>query len=296
MIKKLYISFVLLVSVVCANAQHHTNRSIQAYQLKDYKLSLLYSDTAITLDAEKNNPTLWRVRAFAYKELYKASKDLDGTDISNSIDCFIKAIELDTEKTDLASNRKSVKYLASKYWNASVAIIQEMYRTDYDRSIVYYERYKEILRKLDNDISFKLQDVEVFNGLGQVHSTMYQQNKDSLYLYEKALDYHYKAFELDTNNMSANLSIGILYYNKGVDLILSLPIDADLQKIFETQDKTIELFLKSKPFLLRAHYKDPKNREVLTGINGIMYELNDDEQIKYWKGKLDELKNLEGGN
>ena len=296
MIKKLYISFVLLVSVVCANAQHHTNRSIQAYQLKDYKLSLLYSDTAITLDAEKNNPTLWRVRAFAYKELYKASKDLDGADISNSIDCFLKAIELDTAKTDLASNRKSVKYLASKYWNASVAIIQEMYRTDYDKSIIYYEKYKEILNKLDNDISFKLQDVEVYNGLGQVHGTMYQQNKDSLYLYEKSLDWHYKAFEIDTNNASANLSIGILYYNKGVDLILSLSIDADLQQIFETQDKTIELFLKSKPFLLRAHYRDPKNREVLIGINGIMYELNDDEQIKYWKSKLDELEKLEDGN
>src|SRR5690606_23424687 len=94
----------------------------------------------------------------------------------------------------------------------------------------------------------------------------------------------------DSNNRNANYHIAILYYNKGVDLILSLPPDADLPKIFETQDKTVELFLKSRPFMLRAYYLDPKNKNVLQGLKGIYYELNDKQQIEFWDKKLKELE------
>jgi hypothetical protein len=121
-------------------------------------------------------------------------------------------------------------------------------------------------------------------------SETYERNKVKYADYaDLAIKYLQVSLKIELDNLTANQLIGVLYYNKGVDLILNLSPDASLDELIKVQDHCVELFLKSEPFLLQAHKKDPTNCEIMTGLKGVRFNLNDKEQVKLWDDKLREL-------
>ena len=69
-----------------------------------------------------------------------------------------------------------------------------------------------------------------------------------------------------------------------------MDFETDLIALSETQDKTIEIFKKSLPFMEKAYQLNPKRKETLQGLEGIYYSLNENEKYDKIKQELIELE------
>ena len=58
-------------------------------------------------------------------------------------------------------------------------------------------------------------------------------------------------------------------------------------------DHCVSLFLKALPYMLKAYDLNFRRKDVLEGLVGIYYGLNDDEKYEKYKAELDALKNSE---
>ena len=102
-------------------------------------------------------------------------------------------------------------------------------------------------------------------------------------LYEEVL-------ELDENNISANYNLGILYYNKGADIVNNMDYSLDLAELNRIQEELYIIFKKSLPYMKRAYDLNPKKEETLIGLQGIYLSMNDKEKSEAYKQELEKLK------
>jgi tetratricopeptide (TPR) repeat protein len=96
---------------------------------------------------------------------------------------------------------------------------------------------------------------------------------------------------MDPNNISANYNLGIIYYNEGVEIVNNMDYSLDLFELNAVQDKIIELFKESLPYMTKAYELNPKRRETLIGLQGIYFSLNDIEKSEAFKQELEALDN-----
>ena len=110
---------------------------------------------------------------------------------------------------------------------------------------------------------------------------------------DRAINLYEHVLSLDTNNASAYYNLGILYYNKAASLINKMDYDEPLDVVNEKLDHCVSLFLKALPYMLKAYDLNFRRKDVLEGLVGIYYGLNDDEKYEKYKAELDALKNSE---
>ena len=290
MIRVITISLILTFAVLTGVSQvSYTHRALKAYQAKEHEVAKAYIDTAITVPAENNDAQTWLIRGYVYLELYKEGYKDEPRPVAE--EAFKRVLQLDPDGDSGDRAKKGLYNLAVSYYNVAV---NSMNDKAYMEAEPNYKKYRELVKIARPKTDLGQKDIQFYNALGSLMQAIYTNNKKSKpELWDRAMENFQKTFTIDSTNRSANYHIAILYYNKGVDLILSLPPDAPLDQIFEIQDKTGELFLKSRPYMLRAYYLDPKNEDVLMGLKGIYYELNDKEQIEFWDNKLKELRGEE---
>lgn len=94
----------------------------------------------------------------------------------------------------------------------------------------------------------------------------------------------------DLNNARANYNLAILYYNKAVNIIDKLDPDSDLPTIDKVQDQCVVIFKQSLPFMLKAYQLNPNKKDVLEGLAGIYFALNDLSKSNEFKQKADAMK------
>ena len=112
---------------------------------------------------------------------------------------------------------------------------------------------------------------------------------------DKAKEVYKKIIELDGNHMRANYNLALLYYNQAVNIMNNMDDDDDdIFLLNDIQDQCIELFKKSLPYFNKAHELDPNNKEVLIGLGGVHFSLNDMEKSEEYKAKLQKLQESEG--
>lgn len=285
----LYISLLLVfIAPISFGQVNYTYKALKSYQRDSLELAQSYIDTAITIPVENQDPQTWLIRGTIYFKLYRnVAQEESYLDVAE--ESYRRIIQLDSGKSELTGKAKTGLYnLSVQYYNTAVNTMNDK---EYKQAEPNYKRYRELIKIARPNVDIEEKDIKFYNALGALTQNIYVSDKKGKpHMWQEAMDAYATTYALDSNNRSANYNIGILYYNRGVDLILSLPADAPMEKIFEVQDQTIELFLKSRPYLLRAYYLDPTDEEVLIGLKGIHYELNDKEQIEYWDKKLKELK------
>jgi hypothetical protein len=91
--------------------------------------------------------------------------------------------------------------------------------------------------------------------------------------------------------LDANYNMGILYYNEAVTKIQESEYETDLIALSQLQDECIEIFKKSLPYMEKAYALDPNNKNVLLGLSGIYFSLNDEAKSNEFKAKYDALNN-----
>ena len=268
--------------------QNYTGKAYGFYQEKNYDSAAVYIDKAVKSDFDKQNSKTWQLRGVIYRNL-EASNGISNREIA--IESFVKAREVDSTHQYAKEIANYLYNINVRYYNDAVGYLQQGELEKSEASyLVYKGNYKSILN-LEHD--FKDQDIEFYSVLGGAwfkKNTQVDANEKSK-VYQNAINAFQKTLDLDSLNYSANYGIGISYYNQGADLITNMnPFESDLEEIDRVQNLSIEMFKKGEPYLKRAFTINPNEKEVVEGLTGIYYSLNEDDEYNYFKNLLEKME------
>lgn len=229
-----------------------------------------------------------------YKELFKERE----ADIKQSpyriiaVESFKKSLSLEPDGTYSESSRKNMKYLAETVYNHAAVLLTPQ---DYKKALSNYKFYKEITSTAYPNTDFKEKDILFNLALATIYSNLAEEDSTSAEeYYGKTVDLYKEILVIDSNNVSANYNMGILFYNQGVEIVNNMDYSLDLEQLNEVQDRIIILFKKSLPYMLKAYKLDPKRRETLIGLQGIYFSLNDIEKSEKYKTELENIDSEKG--
>ncbi len=283
----------MLGSVSLLYAQNKLTYAVQALQNGDLNKAQELIDAATEDTLFSNDSRTWYYRGFIYKELYKQNqKDNKISPYRNTaIESFKKAFNLNNKEGEIfESTKKNLIYLASTIFN-DAAISFNPY--DYQLAIKNYDTYKELMRFVDPNVDFTERDIQFKLALATTYTQMAAgDTSNSEERMEKVLNLYNEVLAVDSNNVSANYNMGILYYNRGVEIVNNMDYSADLVDLNKIQEEIYTLLRKSLPYMKKAYDLNPNRKETLIGLQGIYYSLNDTDKSESFKKKLEKIKEL----
>jgi hypothetical protein len=254
-----------------------------------------FIDKAIADTGVRKYATSWYVRGFIYKELYKKyeAQSKKSTYRDTSTNCLIKSVKIDTTEANKKECNGTLKYLAATYYNDASNMMDSLH---YATAMAFYYKYKQITKQIDpannqnaTDISFNLKLGEVYSYLS-LHTN---DDKQRSMFCDSAKKADNRVLAINPNDVSANYSLAILFYNQAVYIINQMDYDADISKLNAAQDTSVHLAMQSLPFMQKTYQLDPKKKDAVKGLEGIYYLLHDTQKFEEYEQKL---KELEGQN
>lgn len=289
MIRLRYIaSLIALFFVVIFYGQSNIDLAYKNFKEKNYSVARDYIDKVIHEEGINKDPQVWQLRALIYKRL---TKDLGVAARDTAMSSLAKADQLDESgdfKQKIAGYRKNI---VIEYYNDAVV---ELKSGKCEKSEKSYNKYKDLyLSKVDQAKDFKSQDIEYYLALSSKYENLAKlesdetKNKD---LMDKSLEALDKVLKLDPKNYEANLRIGIIHYNRGVKLILSLTPDVTLEDCNRINKESVEIFNIALPYFLTAYEANPNKKEIIEGLAGIYTNLNNKDKAKEFVEKLKQFE------
>jgi tetratricopeptide (TPR) repeat protein len=294
--KQWYILVVLVLSSVAAFAQPRLTLIAMAHcnngQLDSAQL---YIDEAITLEEGASDAQSWTYRGYIYKAIYKANERSDPNSPARitSIDSYKKSIALLNEGLSQEQSLQGITYLSKTYYNDAVRALNAK---NPEQAIKNYAEFKEIKAYIEPAHNFKEEDIRFYNIIASsVYTVIYDADREEkAVFFDKAIEAYKSVLQLDSNDYNANYNTGVLYYNKGVNNIKGLDPEAPIPIIVGTQDECVVLFKKALPYMLKAYNLNPKRREVLIGLSGIYFSLNEINKSNHYNKLLEEVDKSKG--
>lgn len=287
---------VLVVSILMlgnnfSQAQNKAiSKAVAELQAGNLDSSRVLIDGASIHEDTKNDAKTWYYKGFIYKKIYTTNESSDKQSKSReqALQSFEKFFELDTVSDLHQSATKTVKYLSSTLYNDAAGLLNEGKDTE---AINNFERHKSSMKIIDKNYDSSSLETQFYLVLGQQYNQLYEQKRTENKPYlDKTRDTYSYVISLDSNNMSANYNMALLYYNDAVDIIKNLDYDMDLITLELIQDECIHLFTQSEPYMLKAFILDPCRQATLTGLSGIYFSLNNMEWSKKIQEMLEEIK------
>lgn len=276
--------------------KNYTREALKFYELNNLAEATKYSDSAIMSETEKNLAYTWHVRGYIYKDYYKNIDKQNNQSAARwkAIEAYSKSIELDKENKFTENNLKNIEFMATSFYNDAVRTLTI---ETYLQSEEFYNTFKKILNNHAIKIDFNKSDAEYYNAAATVMLKAYnKQDNDTDKYFDKAIEFYSKVLTVDEENCLALYQIGILYYNRGVDIILSLDDTAELEKVIDAQEKLTHYMSLSEPYLKKAWEifksgKECKNvSEIIEGLKGINYQRQNTQEMQYWEKIQKEYK------
>jgi tetratricopeptide (TPR) repeat protein len=271
--------------------------AIEKYGEKNFEEALAYIDTAITMcDDLKNDPYAYHIKGFICYELFKSTEvdDPYSPMRAEAFDAFLKSNELDANKEFTDKNTKSLKNICIRIQKN---IAQTLDTLQYTEAIKLDKIYHDAVERSGVKLDLKEHDITFNNMIGNIYVELYENDKMGREHYiDSAVAYYNRALAIDTLGFDANKNLGYLYHNLSIDIILNMNPEDDILQMYENQEKSSTLGLKSLPYLKRAHEQQPKNRDVLYGLAGIYFMLQEKEKSDFYQKLYDELTKEQQGN
>jgi len=280
-----HILFVVLIAFSNAGlTQDLTAKAHAMFQSKDYEAAKILIDSAI-VTREKYNSQTWQLRGLIYRKL--EPQTIQNREVA--IASFLEA-----RKTDSTGiyKEKINEYLTNtiiRYYNDAVTYLGEGKYSESEKSYVTYkEKYRTLLVLNEN---FDARDVEYFNALGGGYTKQLSQiiGKEYDIVFALAVNSLSKVLAIDSMNYLANLNTAVLYYNKGADLIVNQAPDTPIEVFIENLAISEQLFLQALPMMKKAYTINPESVEVIEGMAGIYFGLNDDANWTLYQTQLDKI-------
>lgn len=187
--KQFFFLLLLLILSVVENGMYAQQwRYDRAYNLYRQKLTedaVAAIDSVIVHPETKNSALSWTTRAYLYFDLYKKTdKQKLYSALRDTIISSLKksyALIPDTDTTDiLQNNRRMTIVLATHYWNIARVFLQDS--LNFDKSLIAYNKYKELVWFPDTTTTPNAQDGEYFNARASVviqyYSEKWKKNKN----------------------------------------------------------------------------------------------------------------------
>ncbi|MGZ3883438.1 MAG: tetratricopeptide repeat protein [Bacteroidia bacterium] len=290
-----YIVFILAIAGGMGGGLYAQNDKVakaqELYGAKDFEGAKTMIDEAVRHPESQKDPFAWSVRSFVYYELYKKSGDklkLNSALRDSSVHSAIVSGSLKADEKTEAGNKSLLKNFAGSYYNICKSLLQDS--VNFDRSQLAYKKYKDLYVIVDPAFDFKQKDIEYFSAVGSQFSDRFNADNTKTQFGEVGKIALMKVLELDPKNISANINLGIIYYNQGVNLINQMDLDTPLDKLEVIQDNSAKLFKQSLPFMNKVYQLDPKNVKALESLRQIYQALNDPEKSIEFNKKLEEAK------
>ncbi|MDR1645512.1 MAG: tetratricopeptide repeat protein [Tannerellaceae bacterium] len=120
----------------------------------------------------------------------------------------------------------------------------------------------------------------------QLYDVMGRVYESGLRDYANAETYFIKALEVDPNYVEALSDLGRIYYNQGVTRLGEANMLNDTKQYQEESAKAKDLFRKALPYFEKAIQQKPDEREYLTALRGIYYNLNMNDEFNAVEAKM----------
>ncbi|MES2761580.1 MAG: hypothetical protein V4677_05215 [Bacteroidota bacterium] len=237
-----------------------------------------------------NDPASWHIRSFAYIQTYKQAGTGNTSKIhllDTAMSSAIKSMSLDGDKSYLENNKAFIKNGANTYYKIATILLQDSLNDV--KSEEYYLNYKKYTTIFDPSFDLKQQDIKYYNTKGSIFEDLYMKNNFNQKYGDIAKSALLKVLELDNKNISANINLGILYYNQGATLMRMMDYDVDLAQLDVIQENAKKLFKQSLPFMIKVYELDPNAEKALESLQGIYSALLDDEKANEFKQKKEAL-------
>jgi hypothetical protein len=287
----------ILILIFLANISYAQNKLTNAlYNLREGELDKAKEliDSAIEDTLFNDDASTFYYKGNIYKELFKQKEDQNKQSPYRiiAVESFKKSLEIESDGTYSESSKKNLKYLAETVYNHAATSLTS---AEYEVAISNYKFYKEIISFAFPNTDFQDKDVMFNLALATIYSKLAEKDSASAKLYyPKTIALFNEVLAIDSNNVSANYNMGILYYNQGVEIVNNMDYSLDIEQLNQVQDRIIELFKKSLPYMLKAYELNPKRKETLIGLQGIYFSLNDIEKSEAYKKELEALEKEEG--
>jgi len=219
---------------------------------------------------------------------------------------YVKAKEYLNKAVELKYNDPNLYYyLAKVYWSTkekekSYAVLNAGYNIfPMNKEIIltmvnfYTEdgKLKNLETALDKAIQVDSKNYDLKLYQARVCEKLSETEKNDQEKYFLKAESLYKdVIKSDPNNMRANYNLAILYYNKAVNIIDKMDADSDLTAIDKIQDQCVLIFKQSLPYMSKAYELNPSKKDVLEGLAGIYFALNDMPKSNEFKQKAEAMK------
>jgi hypothetical protein len=273
-----------------AQTDMYYNSALHFLQIGEIDSAKAQVDLLLQQPNAQTDPDNWYLYGVVYKEMYKKYEqgNVQSTYRMTAYTSFKKSLDLDTVAARKKITRDNIRFLAGKFYNDAVLTLDTLH---YETSITCYNQYREAALLADPGTDMTKKDAEFNLALASTYNTIYNNNKKkNVKFFDLTRDTYMKVLAGDANNYTANYNLGLLYWNKGVDLMYDIDFDDSLSSVFETQDNSVDLFKQSLPFAEKAYVIEPKREETLIVLSGIYYSLNEFDKSKAYQTMLEELR------
>ncbi len=270
-------------SVLSANHVYYINGGAYYFDQKDYQKAYDFFQQYLEisdLPMFKDTPTAARDSNFMTVQFYAAVAATQLKDSPKAIAALERAKNTEYRQNDV------YQYLCYEYEQAKDTVNLEKtlkegmekfpdekyYMLSLINNYIYSNRNEQAIEYLNSAIQKEPDNAQLYDVMGRVYETGV---KD----YAKAEEYFKKAVELDGENPDILANLGRVYYNQGVNQLGEANSITDSQKYQEESAKAKALFEKAMPYFEKAHQMKPDERDYMTALRGIYYNLNMGEKF-----------------
>lgn len=281
---------ILMLCVVNGFAQtDRLNRAQQLLQSKNADLAKLAIDSVIVNPETKGDYISWTTRAYIYFEIYKRSDKLKlNSPIRDTIVSSLKiSNSLTPDETFAANNKKLLSNISAGYFNLSKVLLMDS--VNYKNSLVAYNKFKENFILAEPGTNFSSRDIEYYLAAGSLYSDIFNNDNKNTASQEIAKITLLKVLDIQPENPSANINLGIMYYNQAVNLGKGLDYGADFSQIDVVQENIIKLARQAEQFIIKVYKVDNENVKAVEALHSIYKMLNDKAKEEEFKKQCKEL-------
>lgn len=292
--KNILVSIFMLLGASLLAQEDKLNEAQQMYKSNPEGAAVII-DSVIQHPLTKSDFASWTIRAYIYYEIYKKNERFK---LNSAIrDTIISSINvsnsLNPDTTFQLNNNRVIKNLALGYYKISKFLLEDS--LNYERSNIAYNRYRELFSKVEPQYDTK--EIEYNLAVGSVFSNIFNQDNNNVKAGEIAKVALLKVIEIQPGNSSANLNLGLMYYNQAANLSKSLDYGADFTQIDIVQENMVKLAKQSEQFVNTVYKNDTNNVKAIEALYYIYRMLNDNVRFEEFKANCKRHNiNLEDGN
>jgi len=288
-IKILLLGIMLLMNVGVFAQVDKLNRAQHLYEVKDIDNAVGCIDSIVRHPETKNDYTLWSLRAFIYFEKYKrGDRQKLNSPLRDSVVASVrKSMKLKPDANYVTQNKKLITTIASGYYNLAKNLLQDS--IDDVKSLKAYNKYKEVFLLGDPTAVLTAKDIEYYLAVGSLFSDIFINDNANLKAQKTAKVALLKVLELQPDNAAANINLGLMAFNVGVNLSRSMGFDTDLTQADIIQENVAKLAKQAEQYILKVYKIDNANKKAVEALWLTYRMLFDDKKADEFKQKCIEL-------